>query len=60
MPKIDTPNERERGIMMRNGIDPGPENNSNFCVVFRDDDLIVLRNYKSRDEVSIRRGEKQW
>lgn len=60
MPKIDTPNERERGIMMRNGIDPGPENNNNFCVVFRDNDLIVLRNHKSRDEVTIRRGEKQW
>lgn len=60
MPKIDTPNERERGIMMRNGIDPGPDNNGNFCVVFRDENTIALRNYKTRDEVTIRKGDRKW
>lgn len=60
MPKIDTPNERERAIMMRNGIDPGPDNNNNFCVVFRDESTIVLRNYKTRDDITIHRGDRKW
>jgi hypothetical protein len=60
MPKIDSPNEKEREIMIRNGIDPGPENNNNFCVLYRDSDLIALRCHKTHDEVTIRRGERKW
>lgn len=46
--------------MRRNGIDPGPENDGRFCVVFRDEDSIVLRNYKTRDDIRIHRGDKKW
>ena len=60
MPKIETPNDRDREIMRRNGIDPGPENNSKFCVIFRDENSIVLRNYKTRDDIRIHRGDRKW
>ena len=60
MPKFDTPDERERRIMLQNGIDPGPENNNNFCVVHREDSMIVLRNFKTRDDITIYRGDRKW
>lgn len=55
MPKIDTPNEKEKKILRENDLDP-----SKFCVTFRDEDTIVLRNYKTRDDVTIRKGDRPW
>lgn len=55
MPKIDTPDEKERKIMEQNGLDP-----SKFCVTFRDETIICLRNYKTRDDVTIRKGDRPW
>lgn len=55
MPKIDVPNEQERKIMEENGLDP-----SKFCVTFRDETTICLRNYKTRDDVTIRKGDRPW
>lgn len=55
MPKIDIPNEKERKIMEENGLDP-----HKFCVTFRDETKICLRNYKTRDDVTIRKGDRKW
>lgn len=55
MPKIDTPDEREEKIMRENGMDPRA-----FCVIHSDEDMIVLRNYKTRDDVTIRKGDRKW
>lgn len=55
MTKIDVPNEEERKIMEQNGLDP-----EKFCVTFRDETTIALRNYKTRDDVTIRKGDRKW
>lgn len=55
MPKNDVPDEKTRKIMEENGLDP-----SRFCVTFKDDDTIALRNYKTRDDVTIRKGDRPW
>ena len=54
MPKIDIPNEKERKILKENGLDP-----AKFCVTFRDETTIGLRNYKTRDDVTIRKGDRK-
>jgi len=55
MPKIDIPNEKERKILLENGLDP-----AKYCVTFRDETTIGLRNYKTRDDVTIRKGDRAW
>lgn len=55
MPKIDVPNEKEKRILLENGLDPKV-----FCVTFRDENLICLRNYRTRDDVTVRKGDRQW
>ena len=55
MPKIDVPNEKERRILKENGIDH-PEK---YCVTFRDETTISLRNYKTRDDITIRKGDRK-
>lgn len=55
MPKIDIPNEAEEKIMLANGLDPHA-----FCVTFRDETKICLRNYKTRDDIIIHQGDKKW
>ena len=60
MPKFETPDERTRKLIMQNRIDPGPDNNNNFCIVFRDESTIVLRNFKTRDDITIHKGDRKW
>ena len=55
MPKIDIPNEKERKILQENSIPP-----EKFCVTHREEDMICLRNYKTRDDVTIRRVDRKW
>lgn len=55
MPKIDIPNEKEKRIMQENGLDPEV-----FCVTYRTEDMIVLRNYKTRDDITIYKGDREW
>ena len=55
MPKIDVPDEREERIIRENGLDPRA-----FCVIYSTEDMIVLRNYKTRDDVTIRKGDRSW
>ena len=55
MPKIDVPDERQERIMRENGLDPRA-----YFVIHSDVDMIVLRNYKTRDDVTIRKGDRPW
>lgn len=55
MPKIDVPDERQERIMRENGLDP-----SAYCVLHSDEDVIVLRNYKTRDDLTIHKGDRPW
>ena len=55
MGKARVPDEQERKIMEENGLDP-----EKFCVTFRDETTIVLRNYKTRDELTIHKGDRAW
>lgn len=55
MPKTDIPNEKERRIIRENGMNP-----DNYCVTFRDKTTIRLRNYDTRDDVIIRKGDRAW
>lgn len=55
MGKARVPDEQERKILRENGMDP-----DNYCVTFRDETTIVLRNYKTRDDVTIHKGDREW
>lgn len=55
MPKIDIPNETVAKIMEENGLNP-----DRFCVLLQEETTIVLRNYKTRDDVVIHQGDKPW
>jgi hypothetical protein len=55
MPKYKIPDDRESEILKRNGIAP-----ESVAIVFSDDDSIRVLNYKTRDEIAIYRGDKQW
>ena len=55
MSKYKIPDERESEILKRNGINP-----ESVAIVFTDDDSIRMLNYKTRDEIIIHRGDKQW
>lgn len=47
--------EKEVEILTRNGIDPESKS-----VTFRTEDTIHLINHKTRDEIWIRQGDKNW
>lgn len=55
MGKARVPDEQEQRIIRENGMDP-----DRFQVTFRDETTIVLRNHKTRDEVTIHKGERPW
>lgn len=55
MPKIDAPDAFVQKIMQDNGLDPRA-----FCVILHDESTIVLRNYKTRDDITIHQGDKKW
>lgn len=55
MPKFDTPDEFVQKIMEENGMDPDA-----FCLILKDETTIVLRNYKTRDDITIHQGDKKW
>lgn len=55
MAKARVPDEQERRILRDNEIDP-----DRFSVVFRDEDTIVLLNPKTRDTLTVRKGDREW
>ena len=52
---VRVPNDTEVQIIRDNGMDP-----KQFGVSYRDDDCIRLLNYNTRDNVTIRRGDRKW
>ena len=55
MGKYRTPDEAEERIIRENGMDP-----ERFAVQHRTEYAIVLLNYKTRDTVTIYKGERKW
>ena len=52
---MTVPNELEKHIIEENKMDP-----DHYSILFRDDDTIRLICYDTRDEVTIRRGDRPW
>lgn len=55
MPKVIMPDEQEKQIIEANRMDP-----DHYGVMYRDKDTIRLLCYDTRDEVTIRRGDRPW
>lgn len=55
MGKARVPDEQEKKIIRENGMDP-----ERFCVTFRDETTIALRNFNTRDDVTIHKGDRKW
>lgn len=49
------PDDAEIQILQRNGIDP-----DGVAVTYRDERTIRLLRYKTRDEITIKMGDKKW
>lgn len=57
MDKFRTPDEEERRIIERNGIDL---EKVPMAVVYRRNDVIYLKAHKTGDEITIRQGDRKW
>ena len=55
MDKYRMPDKEEEEIIRRNGIDP-----DGVAVTYRDAKTIRLLRYKTRDEITIKQGDKKW
>lgn len=55
MPKVTVPNEQEKRMIEENKMDP-----DHYGILFRDADTIRLICYDTRDELTIRRGDRPW
>lgn len=55
MSKFRTPTAEEEKILRRNGIDP-----VGLAVTCRSEDSIRLMRLKTRDEISVHMGTKNW
>ncbi len=55
VPKVVMPDEQEKQIIEANRMDP-----DHYGVMYRDKDTIRLLCYDTRDEVTIRRGDRPW
>lgn len=53
--KVRALDDQERAVLERNGVDP-----ERCSVVHREDDAIVLINHRTRDNITIRQGDKSW
>ena len=49
------PDDAEIQILKRNGIDP-----DGVAVTYRDERTIRLLRYKTRDEITLKMGDKKW
>lgn len=55
MLNIRVPDEQEKRIIRENGMDP-----ERFGVSYRDDTSIRLLNYRTRDYITIHKGDRRW
>ena len=49
------PTDKEIEIMCRNGVEP-----KGVAVTYRDDRTLQLLRFKTRDQITIRMGDKKW
>lgn len=52
---VRVPEPEEAGILRENGLDPGE-----YGVLHRTEDAIYLLCYRTRDTVTIRKGDRPW
>ena len=57
MPNIRVPDEREKKIIRENGMDP---KRYGVRAGTQDENVIRLLCYKTRDDVTIRKGDRPW
>ena len=57
MPNIRVPDEREKKIIRENGMDP---KSYGVRTGTQDENVIRLLCYKTRDDVTIRKGDRPW
>lgn len=55
MGKHRMPTKEEAEILRRNGIDP-----EGIVIIFRDEKTISLIRHKTRDEITLKQGDKKW
>lgn len=55
MDKHRMPTKEETQILLRNGIDP-----EGVAITFRDEKTIHLIRHKTRDETTLKQGDKKW
>ena len=55
MGKARIPNDQEARIIRENDMNP-----DRFQVTFRDETTIVLRHHRTRDEITIHKGDRPW
>lgn len=55
MARFPVPNEAQKQIMRRNGVDPEGK-----VVAYTDETSIILLCLKTRDRVTISQGDKKW
>lgn len=53
--KHRTPDPEEERILRENGLDPGE-----YAVIHRTETEIRLLCYRTRDELTIRKGDRKW
>lgn len=55
MSKFEVPDELQRRIIRKNGMNP-----EEYSVILAGDDFLLLLCHKSRDTVRIDRGDRRW
>ena len=55
MIKVRVPDEKEEKILCENGMNP-----REYGVIKREEDSIRLLCYKTRDDITIRKGDRPW
>ncbi len=53
--KVRAPEPEEERILRENGLDP-----NEYAVTYRTEDAIYLLCYRTRDALTIRKGDRSW
>ena len=53
--KYEVPDEKEQKILRENGLDP-----DEYCVTYSDGKRIRMQCYKTRDIITIEKGDRKW
>lgn len=53
--KVRVPEPEEEHILRENGLDP-----NEYAVIHREENAIYLLCYRTRDSITIRKGDRPW